>query len=264
MDSAQNASADDKDDGKRGRTKIGFVYNDLEATAGLAQTLNSHVGTTPCSPKQLAAWMNQSAAGGTFRSIVGAAKAFGLIETGQNTITLTSLGLNALDQARRGAALADAFLRVQLHSAMYSQYEGHALPPPAAIERQMESLGVPTKQKERARQTFTKSAQYAGFIDAGSGRFVKPAVGSPPPPSQSPADPKPSGGGGGNGGGGGELPLDGLLMELLRKIPTPEEGWPKEQRLRWFRTFAMNVSQIYDTGDEVVDLSIKIASGETQ
>jgi hypothetical protein len=68
-------------------------------------------------------------------------------------------------------------------------------------------------------------------------------------------------GGGGNGGDDGLL-LDGLLMELLRKIPAPKDGWPKEQRLRWFRTFAMNVSQIYDTGDEVVDLTIKLGSGE--
>jgi hypothetical protein len=39
-------------------------------------------------------------------------------------------------------------------------------PPPPAIERQVEQLGVSPKQKERARQSFMKSAQYAGFIDA--------------------------------------------------------------------------------------------------
>ena len=48
---------------------------------------------------------------------------------------------------------------------MYEQYQGYALPPPAAIERQMEQLGVPPKQKLRARQTFMKSAIYAGYID---------------------------------------------------------------------------------------------------
>ena len=63
---------------------------------------------------------------------------------------------------------------------------------------------------------------------------------------------------GGNGGGGNELGLDPLLMALLRKIPSTEKGWPKEQRARWFKTFAMNVSQIYDTGDEVVDLTINV------
>jgi hypothetical protein len=56
---------------------------------------------------------------------------------------------------------------------MFQQYEGHVLPPAAAIERQIESLGVPPKQKERARQTFSKSAQYAGFFHEGSGRFIR-------------------------------------------------------------------------------------------
>jgi hypothetical protein len=64
----------------------------------------------------------------------------------------------------------------------------------------------------------------------------------------------------GGGGGGEGLGLDPLLMALLQKIPPAEDGWPKESRLRWFRTFAMNVSQIYDTGDDVVDLSIKLAA----
>jgi hypothetical protein len=44
--------------------------------------------------------------------------------------------------------------------------------PPPAIERQVVDLGVSPKQKERARQTFMKSTQYAGFIDASTGRFV--------------------------------------------------------------------------------------------
>jgi hypothetical protein len=261
MDKAQTAAAneDAAEEAKRGRSKISFVYNDLEAAIGLATTLNSRAGTT-CSTKQLATWMNQSVDGGTFRSIVGAAKTFGLIETGQGSISLTSLGLHALDAARRPAALAEAFLKVPLHLAMYEQYEGHALPPPAAIERQMETLGVPPKQKERARQTFSKSATFAGFIDPPTGRFVRPATDTPPVPNDRDRKPKPPGGGGGDGG----LHLDGLLMELLRKIPPVEEGWPKESRLRWFRTFAMNVSQIYDTGDEVVDLTIKLGSGEQQ
>src|SRR5258708_1466143 len=108
MDTTQTATADDAgSDDKRGRTKIAFVYNDLESAVGLASILKSHAGTT-CSTKQLAAWMNQSADGGTFRSIVGAAKSFGLIETGQGTITPTQLGLNALEAARRPAALVDA------------------------------------------------------------------------------------------------------------------------------------------------------------
>jgi hypothetical protein len=35
----------------------------------------------------------------------------------------------------------------------------------------------------------------------------------------------------------------------LKKIPTADKGWPAANRVRWFRTFAMNVSQIYDAED---------------
>jgi hypothetical protein len=262
MDTAENNNdAAAAEEAKRGRSKISFVYTDLESVIALATTLNSRAGTSSCTPKQLATWMNQSADGGTFRSSVGAAKTFGLIDTSPGSISLTTLGLHALDPGRRAAALAEAFLRVPLHAAMYEQYEGHALPPAAALERQMEGLGVSPKQKERARQTFSKSAQYAGFIDAGTGRFVKPALGAAPLDAPKPEREEKPNGGGRNGGGGGGLHLDGLLMELLRKIPKTEDGWPKEQRLRWFRTFAMNVSQIYDT-DDVVDLSITLAKSE--
>jgi len=66
---------------------------------------------------------------------------------------------------------------------------------------------------------------------------------------------------GGGGGGGNEidaaLALDPLLIALLKKIPTTDKGWPAAQRLRWFRTFAMNVSQIYDNDESPVEMKIE-------
>jgi hypothetical protein len=118
-------------------------------------------------------------------------------------------------------------------------------------------LGVSPKQKERARQTFMKSAQYAGFIDASTGRFVKPGVAQ----TETVREEKPPRERGGDGGGSDDLNLDPLLVALLRKIPEAEKGWPAQQRLRWFRTFAMNVSQIYDGDgdmDEPVELKIEL------
>jgi hypothetical protein len=89
----------------------------------------------------------------------------------------------------------------------------------------MEQLGVSPKQKERARQTFMKSAQYAGFIDSD---------------------------------GTDGLELDPLLIALLKKVPSPEKGWPGPARVRWFRTFAMNMSQIYDGEGQPVEMKIEI------
>lgn len=64
----------------------------------------------------------------------------------------------------------------------------------------------------------------------------------------------------GDGGGNRstELGLDPLLVALLQKIPAQGEQWPQDKRLRWFKTFAMNVSQVYDDDDEPVELTIDV------
>ena len=246
----------------REKTKISFVYADLESAMALASTLLTNAGMT-CTTTQLASWMNKSVEGGTFRAILGAARTFGLVETQHGgQVSLTQLGRNALNAATRNDAICTSFLHVELHSNIYKDFEGQVLPPLAAIERHIESLGVPPKQKMRARQTFTKSAHFAGFIDSTSGRFIKPASSASPTP-KSPTETQigTSGGGGGDGDG---LVLDPLLVALLEKIPSVGDQWPKGQRVRWFRTFAMNVSQIYDTGDEVVDLTITVESDKIE
>lgn len=61
-------------------------------------------------------------------------------------------------------------------------------------------------------------------------------------------------------GGAGNIALDlePLLIAMLRMIPAKGQEWPKEKRLRWFRTFAMNASQIYDDPTEPIDLRIEL------
>jgi hypothetical protein len=254
---AEPRSAEER---KRFRSEIEFPYADLESAIELGQTIHSKVGTT-CEVDELAVWMGQTATGGTFRTRLGAARLFGLIETGQGRAILTQLGRDALDNSgNERAARVAAFLKVELFGVMYEQFKGNILPPPPAIERQMEQLGVSPKQKERARQTFMKSAQYAGFIDAATGRFVKPGIPQRDEGSGHQSKPEIVRSAGG-GDGTGELELDSLLIALLKKIPSPEKGWPGPARVRWFRTFAMNVSQIYDGEGEPVEMTIELEKG---
>ena len=56
----------------------------------------------------------------------------------------------------------------------------------------------------------------------------------------------------------GNTVVNPLLIALLKKIPPSETPWPAAQRIRWFRTFAMNVSQIYDVDSEPVEMEIKV------
>lgn len=251
--------ADEQDKAKRFRSEVEFPYSDLESAIDLAHMIHHRTGSS-CEVDELAAWMNQSASGGTFRSRLSAARMFGLVETGQGRVTLTQLGRDSVDKNDERHARVEAFLCPELYHQMYDQHRGNILPPPPAIERQMEQLGVSPKQKDRARQVFMKSAVYAGFVDASTGRFIKPGNGGAKESVQRKEEPK----GGGSGGGGDDgLHLDPLLVALLKKVPEVGKAWPAAQRVRWFRTFAMNVSQIYDTDPledvEPVELEINIA-----
>jgi hypothetical protein len=141
----------------------------------------------------------------------------------------------------------EAFLNVELFRAMYDQYKGNALPPPPAIERQVAQLGVSPKQTERARQTFMKSAQYAGFIDASSGRFVKPGIVSreeTQPQSDKIDENKKRGSDDGN-----EPPdLHPFVQGLLKELPKAGTPWPEEQRKLWLDTAASIFKMIYKDG----------------
>ena len=229
---------------KRFRSEIEFPYADLESAIELAQTIHAKAGSS-CEVDELAAWMGQTASGGTFRTRIGAARMFGLIDKTQNQATLTQLGRDALNGSgvERTSRIA-AFLNVELFGRMYDQYKGNALPPPPAIERHMEQLGVSPKQKERARQTFIKSAQYAGFIDQATGRFVKPGITNKDDGNPSPKSDKSSSGGG--GGGSDDNPeIDPIIKGLLARLPKTGAVWPEAERKLWLDLLAGSFKLIY-------------------
>jgi hypothetical protein len=167
-----------------------------------------------------------------------------LIETGQGRATLTQLGRDIVSGST--AARVTAFLKAELFNAMYDQFKGNALPPAAAIERQMLQLGVSPKQTERARQTFMKSAQYAGFIDAASGRLVKPGVGqSIAPERESESKASNESRGGGRGGGDGLPPIDPIIVGLLKRLPMAGEEWAEADRRLWLQLLEGSFKLIY-------------------
>ena len=50
------------------------------------------------------------------------------------------------------------------------------MPPAAALSRDMVTLGVSEKQKDRARLVFERSAEQAGFFEQGNQRLVMQGV----------------------------------------------------------------------------------------
>lgn len=237
-----DASAEAK---KRFRSEVEFPYSDLQAAVEMAQTIHEKAGSS-CETDELAVWMGQTATGGTFRTRLGAARLFGLIETSQGRASLTQRGRDVLDlSGNERVARVEAFLNVELFSLMYDKFKGNVLPPPAAIERQMQEMGVSPKQLERARQTFSKSAQYAGFIDAASGRFVKPGL------AGAKADQEPERQTfRRHGGGGGDDPpdMDPIIAGLLKRLPKSGEVWPEAQRKLWLDLLENSFKLIYQDG----------------
>lgn len=226
---------------KRDRSTIEFPYSDLDSAIELARTIHDRAGTA-CDTRQLAGWMDKSVTGGTFRSWLSAARIFGLVETERGQVSLTPVGRQIIDAQKEKAAKITAFLNVPLFYAMYEQFHGYALPPAAAIERQMAELGVAGKQTERARQTFMKSAQSAGFIDPQTGRFVKPGPGATPTEEPESPESKTPKGGDGDGGGAGHHPF---IQGLLQTLPEPDQEWPLENQVTWLETAAHIFGLIY-------------------
>jgi hypothetical protein len=264
QDAARAAQSDEEADDKRERSTIQFPYNDLDDAVVIAKAVHENAGLS-CTIDQLAAYVRNSLTSGAFRLRVSNASTFGLTENERGEVRLTPLGRRIADSAQEAAARAEAFLAVPLYARIYENYKGFTLPGAAALEKFMREVGVSGKQTGKARQAFMRSARQAGFFIHGEDRLVRPVDRGP---GTKPIDPAKTEnesklaeekvGGGGNNGGGNDLDLDPLLKALLKKMPPPDKGWPGPARVRWFRTFAMNVSQIYDGDGQPVEMKIDL------
>lgn len=238
---------DDASREKRGRSTVEFPYSDLHTSIEIASKIKEKAGLS-CETTQLAAWMGQSATSGTFRARYSAARLFGLTETiAGGKVALTELGQNVLNPSKADIAKARAFLKVQLFLKLYEKLKGNPLPPNAALERMVEEFGVAPKQKERARQTFMKSAHSAKFIDATTGAFIQPGF-----PSENGFDSQDASlnesekaGGGGDGDGSPPSTLDPIIRGLLDRLPESSAEWPTEDRKLWLELLEGSFKLIY-------------------
>lgn len=174
----QSASASDGQaaQGKRERSAIQFPYIDLENAVVVARGIHEVAGPQ-CELHQLAPHLGHDTVdSGMFRAKISAARMFGLIETDKQTARLTSLGRDIIDSTKEKRAKVDAFLAVPLYREIWDRYKGQLLPRDIALERDIVNLGVSQKQSDRARQTFQRSAQQAGFFAYGRERLVMPSL----------------------------------------------------------------------------------------
>lgn len=236
----------------RGRSTIDFPYMDQDDAFEVATAVHA-VNTTSCEWDQLAAQLKQSGAGGGFRMRLITARIFGLLTYERGIVTLTELGLHAVDAKYARAARVTSFLEVPLFRAVFDKLKGATLPPMAAIERGMEQLGVAPKQKTKARQVFMRSAKQAGFFQLDSDRLtVPPNVSIVGPIADRKGDHPKQRTEGRSGGGddGGNRSIPSAILGLIEDLP--QAGTPMNQKKRdaLIAAFTATVGYIYPDQSE--------------
>jgi hypothetical protein len=160
----------------RDKSEVKFPYAHLEDAIKVPRAIFERSGQQ-AGLVQLASWLGHgSTTTGAFRTKIGAATLFGLIEYEKGEARLTDLGSRILDPEAELVARVQAFLSVPLFKAIYDKYRGgKVLPPDSALETEILALGAAPKQKTRARQVFQRSAQQAGLFNSGKDRLILPA-----------------------------------------------------------------------------------------
>jgi hypothetical protein len=246
----------DADGSKRQQSTILFPYLDLNAGVDVAKAMMEVRGHSAVEAHELAAQMGQTLSG-AFRLKTGTARIFGLTEReGRDGVKLSEIGRRIVEPETEKAARADAFMAVPLYAQIYEKYKGQRLPPTKALEREMIALGVSSKQADKARQAFDRSARQAGFFDMGDDRLVRPRFDGGTG-AAAPADDPGAGGGGGagsggtGGGGSGGDNLHPFIQGLLQTLPEPGTDWNAAARADWLTAAATMFKLIYKGGGDV-------------
>jgi len=251
---------------QRERTTIEFPYSDLDNAVVVAKGVE-RAGGTACALDQLAATLGVTISG-PFRSRVSNARVYGLTENAGGQVRLTDLGRAIADPAQEAWARTQAFLHVPLFNAIYVHYRGYKLPADKGLETEINSLGVSSKQADKARQALMRSARQAGFFASGEDRLVLPSVQGPGTRPLGDAVPtvddaqRRNGGGDGNGGagagsgsgGGQDLPF--FVRGLLKSLPDEDTDWKSEARVKWLEAAAKCFDLMYGGGEGKITITL--------
>jgi predicted nucleotide-binding protein len=155
---------------KRARVSQADVpRHDLEESVRVPRALEEHYGGGPASPMDVAASLGSTPASSWFRTLTGAAIAYGLTEGGYNSaeIKLTPLGSRVVAPTSEGedaAALREALLKPRVMREFLTKYNRKKLPPENIAHNVLASLGVDRGATERTLEVITQSARHAGAL----------------------------------------------------------------------------------------------------
>lgn len=255
------ATQEQEPEARRVKSNIGFPYGDLKDAIEVVRKMFENNGQQHCTIHQLAAWLgHDSVTSGAFRLKLTTARTFGLIEFDHDTVKITELGRDIIDPNHERQAKVQAFLHVPLYQELFERNKGHMLPTDVGLEQEIVGLGVPPKQRDKARQAFQRSAQQAGFFEQGRTKLVLPSGSGMPiiangsrdtrplmPTSTTTESIPPQNNYGGGSGGGNKLSAlqeQPLIQGLFQLLP-PVVGTPMSEtkRKEWL-TLAENILKI--------------------
>ncbi|MEO1204823.1 MAG: hypothetical protein AAFV45_00685 [Pseudomonadota bacterium] len=236
-------------DDKNERSTVDFPYNGLDAAEDVASALWSTAGDRPLEVDALAGAMGM-AISGAFRQKTSAARSFGVVEKeGRSAFKLSPLGVRLVSPGQEEVARADAFLEVELYRKLYDDYRNRLIPTGKALEEVMKQIGVASKQADRARQAFERSARHAGYFWAGDNKLVRPNVGGAPSedastsnvvaenqPSQSEGSPTTAD------------DKSAIIRMLVDRLPDTLDN---KKLAQWLRTAEANLRWSYDVPGEI-------------
>ncbi|MGO9449703.1 MAG: hypothetical protein ACLQDV_01470 [Candidatus Binataceae bacterium] len=247
----KETSANATDSGTRGyeRSKIVFPYGDLNDALSVAKAIYNNSGDQ-ADMDQLAEWMkHDNVNSGAFRVKVAAARIFGLASVDGNKIALLQLGRDTQDPTSEARSRALALLNVPLYRKIFETYRGRPLPDDKGLEKVMESVGVASKQTDRARQTFQRSAEQAKVFNEKKDRLVLPpgvSLDSTTPNTEATGASRkmdtqtiqPAG------------ELNPLLAALIEELPASGSEWPREAKDQWLRILQRTLDRLYPDKSE--------------
>lgn len=229
------------------RSRIRFPYTDLATAERIANAIYHEYGGN-CTMDQLAAAVKSTTTSSSFKVRVASAGTFDVLKVRKQRVELTDLGRRLVDPHTRSQARVEAFLRVPLYKAIFDDHRGGILPLDSGLESEIVGHGVTTSQKDRARQVFQRSAEYAGFFDHGRDRLVMPApieADTPPSPDDSMDEEEPPQPPSQDQDSGFLSNLHPIVAGLVRMLPGQNDQWPADKQKAWLKVAQVNFEFLY-------------------
>jgi hypothetical protein len=165
----------------------------LEQALRVPHAIADSYAFKPTRPLNVAGAMKISPTSGPFRSLAGAAIAYGLTAGGAFApeIGITPLGMRIVRPTKPGddlAAKREALLRPKVVGEFLRQYDGAALPPDQIAKNVLLERGVPAGREQDVYTLIIEGADAVGFLKDINGRKYVDLAGSAGSSSESAGD----------------------------------------------------------------------------